>query len=306
MGIVLTTKDAAGTSAITSVTHAKSYTNVFPTVQLKYELQPDLQLRATYSTGIARPGFSQAGGNAGIDFTASPRPQFTAGNPDLKPTTGNNFDIDVEYYMAGGGIVQFGVFDKEFSNYIFRSARINVSDPIFLGQGPGDFVTFLNESAYARGVELAYHQKFAMLPGPLAGLGVDGNITWVDSRFKEYAAAVSGTGKDQFGSLPGTSHVTWNLAGFYEDHGLALRLSAEYVGQSLFGLNGDKSLDTIQDRKLNLDFTSSYQFTQNWSGYFNVKNLLDTPLRYYEGTRSRPIQREIYGQTYEVGVRAKF
>ncbi len=55
-----------------------------------------------------------------------------------------------------------------------------------------------------------------------------------------------------------------------------------------------------------MDFTSSYQFTRNWTGYFNVKNLLDTPLRYYQGDRSHPIQREIYGQTYEAGVRAKF
>ena len=304
-GNFLTTTDATG-DHVTSVTHNKSYTNLFPTVQLKYAFQPDLQLRATWSTGIARPGFSQAGGNAGVDFTTSPRPQYSAGNPNLKPTTGNNFDLDLEYYLPSGGIVQVGVFDKEFQNYIFRSARINISDPIFQGQGPGDFITFLNESAYARGVELAWHQKFAMLPGLLGGLGADANITWVDSRFKEYSAAVSGTGKDEFGSLPGTSHVTWNLAGFYEDHGLELRLSTEYVGQSLFGLSGDKALDTIQDRKLNMDFTSSYRFTPNFTGYFNVKNLLDTPLRYFEGDRSHPIQREIYGQTYEAGVRARF
>jgi TonB-dependent receptor len=304
-GNFLTTTDAAGNDTITSVNHSKSYTNVFPTVQLKYEIQPDLQVRATYSTGIARPGFSQAGGNAGVDFTASPRPVYSAGNPDLKPTTGNNFDVDVEYYMPNGGIVQVGVFDKEFQNYIFRSAKINVTDPVF-GGVPGDVVTFINESAYARGVEVAYHQKFTTLPSLFSGLGVDANATLVNSRFKEYSAAVSGTGKDEFGSLPGTSHVTWNLAGFYEDHGLNLRLSAEYVGHSLFGLNGDRSLDTIQDRKLNLDFASSYQFTSNWQGYFNVKNLLNTPLSYYEGSRSRPIQREIYGQTYEVGVRAKF
>jgi TonB-dependent receptor len=304
-GNFLTTTDAAGNSTVTSVQHAKSYTNLFPTVQLKYAIRPDLQVRATYSTGIARPGFSQAGGNAGVDFTASPRPQYSAGNPDLKPTTGNNFDLDIEYYMPSGGIIQVGVFDKEFQNYIFRSAKINVSDPIFLGQ-PGDFITYLNEDAYARGVEVAYHQKFTMLPGLLGGLGVEANGTWVDSRFKEYDKTVSGDGKDQFGSLPGTSHVTWNVAGFYEDHGLAMRLSAEYVGQSLFALNGDKTLDTHQDKKLNMDFTSSYQFTSNFTGYFNVKNLLNTPLRYYEGSPSRPIQREIYSQTYEAGIRAKF
>jgi len=44
--------------------------------------------------------------------------------------------------------------------------------------------------------------------------------------------------------------VTWNLAGFYEAYGIETRLAAEYVSHSLFGLGGDKSLDTIQDDRL--------------------------------------------------------
>jgi TonB-dependent receptor len=303
-GNFLTTTDAAG-DHVGFVNNSKSYTNLFPTVQLKYAIQPDLQVRATYSTGIGRPGFTQAGGNAAVDFTGT-RPALVAGNPNLKPTTGNNFDLEIEYYMPNGGIIQAGVFDKEFQNYIFRAAQLNVADPIF-GGAKGDFISFFNESGYARGVELAYHQKFTMLPGLFRCLGVDGNITWVDSRFKEYDATISADGQNQYGSLPGTSHVTWNLAGFYENDGLAIRLSTEYVGQSLFSLGGnDKSGDVIQDKKLNMDFTSSYQFTQNLTGYFNVKNLLNTPLRYYLGDRNHPIQREIYGETFEAGIRAKF
>ncbi len=310
-GNFLTTTDQSSNDTVTFVNRPKSYINVFPTVQLKYLVTSQLQVRATYSTGIARPGFTQAGGNAGVDYTTgAPRPQATAGNPDLKPTTGNNFDLSIEYYLSNGGIIQAGLFDKEFKNYIFASRRLNVMDPIFNGEA-GDITTFVNEAAYARGAELAYHQKFTMLPGLFKGLGVEGNITWVDSRFLEYSAADhpvidGGRGLNEYGPLPGTSHVTWNLAGFYEDHGLALRLAAEYVGASLFGMNGDRSVDTIQHQKLNMDFSSSYQFTSNWSGYFEVKNLLNTPLRYDDGNSSRPQQIEYYGQTYEFGVRAKF
>jgi outer membrane receptor protein involved in Fe transport len=82
-----------------------------------------------------------------------------------------------------------------------------------------------------------------------------------------------------------------------------LRLAAEYVENSLFGLGGDKSLDTIQDNRLTLDFTSSYQIDKRWTVYFQAKNLLNTPLRYYEGEPYRPIQREFYDLTYEAGVR---
>ena len=305
-GNYLTTTDPSGNSTTTFVNNNSSYVNAFPTVQLKYRFTPSLQIRATYSTGIARPGFTQAGGNAGVDFTTSPRPQYTAGNPSLQPTTGNNFDLDIEYYLPNGGIMQAGVFDKEFKNYIFRSGRINVTDPIFQGQA-GDIFTFVNENAYARGVELAYHQKFTFLPGVFKGLGAEGNITWVDSRFKEYSALTSGQGVDEYSRLPGTSHVTWNAAAFYEDRGVALRLSAEYVGASLFSLNGDRTVDTIQDRRLNLDLFSSYQFTKHLQGYFQAKNLLNTPLRYNDGIdRSRVQQLEYYGQTYEFGIRAAF
>ena len=116
----------------------------------------------------------------------------------------------------------------------------------------------------------------------------------------------SGSGTAQYGPLPGTSKVTWNLAGFYEEHGLQVRLSSQYVSHSLFGLGGDKSLDVIQDKRLTMDLTSSYQVNPRLSVYFDAKNLLDTPLRYYEGSPNRPIQREFYGVTYETGVRAKF
>lgn len=292
-------------STRTFVNRNSSYTNLFPTVQLKYKLADNMQIRATYSTGIARPGFTQAGGNAGVDFTQSP-PVFSGGNANLKPTTGNNFDLDFEYYLPNGGIFQIGVFDKQFSNYIFQQARRNVSDPVFGSFGPGVFVSYFNESAWARGVEVAFHDRFTFLPGWWSGFGVEANGTWVDSRFKEYDASVSGFGVDEYGRLPGTSHVTWNVAGFYEYRGLALRIAGEYVGPSLFGLGGDKSLDTIQAKKFNLDFTSSYQFTRNLTGYFAVKNILDTPLRYCDGNCTRTQQIEYYGQTYEAGIRFRF
>lgn len=307
-GNFLVTTDAAGTSTTSFVNNRKNYTNFFPTVQFKYVFQPNLQMRATYSTGIARPGFSQAGGFAGVDFTTAPRPQFSAGNPNLKPTTGNNFDLDIEYYLPNGGIIQIGAFDKEFKNYIFRSALVNVASPIFAGGGfaTGDFITYVNEDAYARGIELAYQQQFTMLPGLLGGLGIEGNFTYVKSRFKEYSALVSGNGKDQFGKLPGTSPYTWNLAGFYERKGVQLRVAAQYVSSSLFALQGDQSLDTIQDTRLTMDTSGSYAFSKHYSLFYQVKNLLNTPLRYNDGSSARTQQIEYYGRTYEAGLRFSF
>ena len=284
-------------------TRSNNYLNAFPTVQVRYDFDSTLALRATYSTGIGRPGFLQNSTAASFDPTQN---TVTRGNPDLKPTLGNNFDLSLEKYLPDGGIIQVGAFDKEFTNYIAPRVQNTTNDPL----NPGvltQVTTFLNiPNGYARGVDASYHQQFVWLPRPFNGFGVEANLTLVDSRFLEYDAATSGTGKNEYGMLPGTSADTWNLALFYEAYGFQARLSAEYISHSLFGLGGDRSLDTIQDNRQLLDFSSSYKINRNWAVYFNAKNLNNAPLRYYEGTSNRPIQREFYDATYEAGLRANF
>ncbi len=71
-------------------------------------------------------------------------------------------------------------------------------------------------------------------------------------------------------------------------------------------MGGSKASDSIQDKRLTLDFTSSYDLTRNCTLYFNVKNLTNEPLRFFIGAPSFPIQREYYEQTFEAGVRARF
>lgn len=290
------------------VVQPENYTNVFPSVQLRYQIQPDMQVRAIYSTGIGRPGFLQNERTQISNFDPTD-PQISQGNPNLKPTTGQNFDLDFEYYLPKGGIIQLGAFDKEFSNYIvdeYQRKLYSGTDPLFQGLIVG-YTTFANRpDAYARGLEAAYHQQFVWLPGWWNGFGVDANITLVDSRILEYDAATSAISQNEYGLLPGTSRLTWNAAGFYEKGRIQLRLAAEYVSKELFSLGGTKSADTIQDSRLTMDFTSSYQVTKNWAVYFNVKNLLNTPLRFYVDNSSFPIQREFYEQTFEAGIRAKF
>ena len=300
--------DDNSTQTFAFVSQREDYTNAFPTVQLRYQLRPDMLVRATFSTGIGRPGFLQNTASTSSNHDPSD-PQITQGNPALKSTTGNNFDLSFEWYLPDGGILQLGAFDKEFQNYIvteYERRPYVGTDPSFAGLIVG-YTTFANRSsAYARGLEAAYHQQFSFLPGFWSGFGADANVTLVDSRILEYDAATSATGADEFGLLPGTSRFTGNLAGFYEAHGLQLRLAAEYVSKELFSLGGSKAADTIQDNRVTLDFTSSYRVTPNWQIYFNVKNLTNAPLRFYVDQPNFPIQREFYEQTFEAGVRAKF
>jgi len=273
-----------------------SYTNYFPTLQARYQFSDELIGRAIYSTGIARPGFDQITAST-IIVADGGGATVTVGNPDLKPTTGNNFDISLEYYPEAGATMSVGLFAKEFANYILPTV---INEGNYPGvSGIAQVSTFSNGPAHAYGAEGSVIYKFKFLPQPLDGLGVSTNVTVVDSQSEIHPGV--------YGLLPSTSKLTWNAAGFYEKGPAELRLAAGYVGQNLFGFGSSTSTDQYSSARLTLDFGASYRVASFASVYFDAKNLLNTPLEFTEGpSQSRPIQREFYDQTFLAGVRMKF
>lgn len=269
-----------------------SYDNWFPTLQLRYAFQPNLVARATYSTGIARPGFYQTIQATSIDPGAG---AVSTGNPNLKPTYSHNFDVSLEYYLSNSGIISIGGFDKELKNYVV-TRTVRGSYPGISGIATID--TYENVSgAYARGFEAAFVDKFSHLPGLFGGLGIDANVT--------YASTSVTLREGENVALPGAFKWSWNLAGFYEMGRTKLRLASQYESSVLFGIGGSRATDVFQDSRLTLDFNGSYDLTRHVQLYTNVKNLTNAPLRFYEGSPNRPIQREFYDVTFEAGVKIR-
>jgi TonB-dependent receptor len=273
-----------------------SYTNAFPSVQLKYEIQPDLIARATYSSTIARPGFNQSNVALSVDLGSG---IVTQGNPNLKPEYANSFDVTLEKYLPNAGIISVGFFDKEISSYIVPRVVIGgviPGLPSFHG-GTLQFLTFSNapSNSYSRGVELNFEHRFTNLPGLASGLGFSANFTYVDSRIEIRPG--------EFTSLPSSSKYTYNAAIFYEKGPLNLRLAAYSTSADIFGIGSDKTSDVYNAARTSMDLGGSYAFSRHWQMYVNAKNLLNTPHAFYEGTPDRPIQREFYWQTYQLGFR---
>lgn len=290
--------DAAGNPFASPVNTKHSYHNFFPSLQFRYELSPDTVLRAAYSSTIGRPGFNQANPALAVDLGSG---IVSTGNSTLKPAKANSFDFDIERYLAGGGILSAGIFDKEISNYIVPVQTTQVFDnSLFPGNSqPLRVFTYKNiGSSRARGIELNWSQQFQNLPGWLDGLGAGANYTWVDSRIEIRPG--------EYSLLPSTSKNTWNASLFYKRAGLSLNLAAYSASADLFSIGTDRSGDVYNATRTSMDFSASYQFPEYWTIYFYAKNLLDTPHAFYQGTVDRPIQREFYGLTYLAGVRFQF
>jgi TonB-dependent receptor len=287
---------ASDTDVNTPTSVRTSYTNYFPTLQGRYDVLDNLIARATYSSGIARPGFDQIDPGATVSVINA---SVTVGNPALKPTIGQNFDLTLECYPGDGQIAAAGLFYKDFKNYILLSQAILPGYPF---PGLTNTITtvqsYSNGPAHAGGFEAQYQQQLTFLPAPYDGFGYSGNVTLVDSRAQIHPGI--------YGLMPSTSKVTWNAAIFYERSPIEIRLAADYVGQNLFSFGGvvGNSQDDYSSARLTMDLGSSYAITNHVKFYFDAKNLLNTTLEFTEGTsQNRPIQREFYDITLLAGVR---
>jgi len=288
-------------STLIPVSSTASYTNFFPSLQARFEVQHDLILRAAYSSTIARPGFNQIDPAATIDTANN---IVTSGNPNLRPITAQSFDLSVERYLPHGGIVSLGLFDKELSNYVFgRTVYGGVTDPVILGalgaqSTPTQVVTYNNIShAHARGFELNYDQKLSFLPGPLGHLGVSANYTFVDSKAQIRAG--------ESAMLPSTSKHNYNAALYWDDGRFNIRGAATFVGRSPLFVGARQALDQYTEGRLSADVSVSYAVTDRVSIYAAGPNLLNTAHTLSEGNATRVIQREMFGYSLLGGVNIK-
>jgi TonB-dependent receptor len=291
-------------------TNKQDYINLFPSAQFKYSFSPELQVRAAYSTAIARPGFQQisaaqtttvSGGSNGLNAV-------TQGNPNLKPTTGNSFDLTAEYYGPHDSMVSGGLFYKTFKNYIFQT----INNGIAFYQGVptlSQITTYQNTSGvYAEGLELDAHQRLYMLPPPIDGLGIDGNITFVNS------SGHSDGPDNKAYQLPETSPITYNAELFYETGPFYADVSVNYVSRSLYATTNPagqpdanpRDADTFTSARTTVDANLEYNLTPRITLFAQARNLTNTPLEFTQSASSQyPIQREFYDLDYLGGVRLR-
>ena len=300
--------DSAG--SLLPNTNKQDYTNVFPDFNGKWQATDDLLIKAAFTTSIARPGFNQITAAKSYDYSGD---VISQGNPDVKATTADNFDLTSDWHMPTGGVASAGLFYKSFSNYIIPTGTSAPcptplpSSPMTFSGPNCSFTGFENiGSATAEGLELNLVQQFTFLPDFWSGFGVDGNFTYVHTRGDIRA------GEEH--ALPQTSPRNFNAELFYDKGPLTLRLAASYVATNLWQVGptpinpGDPSgasQDLYSRARFRLDFGGSYKITDNVEWYVDVKNITNTKLEFTQtASPMYPVQREFYDTDFFFGVRA--
>ncbi len=282
---------------VTPTEFRRSYTDWFPSLNLRYEAAPDMLLRFGAYRSIIRPTMAQMAPRFLIEESDEGEREGEFGNPDLQPYRAWNFDLSAEYYFAPNAVVQAGLFYKSIGNFIVNT---QVEDVTFNGVFADEAMIPINgESAKVKGLELSYQQALTFLPKPLDGLLVNFNYTYTDAEGEVDGRAIP---------LPASSRHTFNAVLGYEKGPLSLRLAGAYRSGYLDELGGSADEDRFVRKHFQFDASARYRLTPNIQLFTELVNGFNEPYVAYQRGPGRPnlLQYETYSWTGNFGVRANF
>jgi TonB-dependent receptor len=193
----------------------QSYFDPLPSVTLRYALTPDSDIRAVYGRGISRPDPNQLIPYVIQDDSTNPA-QVGIGNPNLRPTHANNYDLLYERFLRPIGMIQAGVFYKQLSWPLVRMLYTPATQEVN------------GTNAHIAGFEVSYQQHFSCLPGPLKALGAMTNYSYPASRVKRLP------GRPDSPALQWQVPHTWNISPTYDYKRVSIRVGMTDNAASIF------------------------------------------------------------------------
>lgn len=269
-----------------------TYNNIFPNVQLRYQLSPRTNLRLAFTSSIARPNYFDL---APYKWVFPEDEIVQQGNPDLKPTTSINYDAMFEHYFHGIGIISGGFFYKSLDQVSYHRIYRQVGGP-----WDGYFVEqpVNGGSANLYGFEVNWMQQFTFLPGLLSGFGIYGNYTHTISKadllYRDWNV------------LPGQAGDVGNIGLSFEKYGLTARLSLNYNDKLLYEIGKTPDFDRYTDAHKQLDLSATYRVMQGVNIYLEMINITNEPRRDFWGVKDRPRMNEYYGLWSRAGLKLDF
>ncbi len=293
----------------------QEYVDVLPSVSLKYSVHENSNMRLSYSMAINRPSFFEI-----VPYSMIYEEYKERGNPDLKHTKADNFDIRYEYFPTPLEQVMVGLFYKK------------IKDPIEFGMmnGFGQDVFYMPMNfgnARNYGVELDIIKYFNWF-------GIKANYTYTNSDITTTKMRVIDNPDpnaetniiteyvNQTRPLFGQAKDVVNLSLLFKDKRNSWdgQLALAYTGDRLCIVSRYLDEDSWQAGYGTMDASVERKFKKGFTLYTKASNLLNSPMiqyikrneknenlvnveRYNDGVVER---KEYYGLNFIIGIKAKF
>jgi len=300
-------QNADGSTGYTSSPISKdgSYDDILPSFNMMVDLTEDLMLRAAASQTLIRPALTDIAYKRTVSVNEF---KYRDGNPDLKPTYADQWELGLEYYLDNGGLFSASYFEKTIEGVVresFTGIVPNVTKYNDNGtlDGVYDFEVYQKVNADGdydvSGVELVAQFPLTVFSDALEGFGINANYTILDN-------SLTGESDLDIPTAPeGLAEQTYNLVAYYENDSFDARLLYNYKDKYVERIERDM-YPVYRDAYGQLDFSLGYYVTDNIKVSLEGINITDEEAKGYTMDPKFPTMYEVSGSRYTLGVRANF
>ncbi len=283
-GYTLNTFYSTGINAVT-----KNYTDLLPSVMFKYKLNRKTNIRLSYFKSISRPNYYEL---VPATLLSSSTPTAETGNPNLKHSIADNFDIRYELFPKGEEQIFLGAFYKK------------IQDPIeYAYQGIETYTPQNLGTATLYGAEAVFTKYFG-------NLGITGNYTYIYSEisspkfYTDIVAQTTDPNKLQKRPLQGQTNNSINLSLLYksENKKIFAQLAYEYVGKTLASVYPVYGYDYYQTPQSFLALSAEKQLhSRHFIAFGKFNNLLNTAT--INKINNLLVLKDTYKASFSLGIR---
>ncbi len=287
------------------------YTDLLPSVQLKYKIVNNHFLKGTYYKAINRPGFFEI-----VPYRVTNEEYAERGNPNLKRAIADNIDLRYECFPSPNEQLMLGVFYKKIKDPIEYTLQPDVLRGQNIYYTPGNFGTAVN---YGLEIDVIKYLK---------NFGLKANYTYTNStitttkskRIRNDQGNLELISVEQTRPLYGQSNHIANAALLYKSlkHGVDAQLAWNYTGERINTVAQFVDSDLWQKAFTQMDASAEKTFKGGFTVFAKINNLLNTPMEVYvkgnnpqnnykpeQGGDHTLIRRDYYQRSYMIGVRWK-
>jgi len=286
--------------------------NLFPSVNVSYQINEKSLIRIAYGKTINRPEFREI---APYNYYNFEMKAGIYGNPELKNSYIQNVDLRYEIYPSQNEMINVGLFYKKFSNPI---------EAIEISAGSGKNVTFKNaisSQSYGAEVDVRKSLEFFKFNNKYISWLNDLTLVLNASLIKSEVKVDDPLARSSKRNMQGQSPYIVNTGLFYQNDSLKYSFSILYniIGPRIVFVGTVDNPHTYEMPRNLIDLSISKKIGNKLNLKLNIKDILNQPIIFQQfeevylssspTTKSERIQETkntIQGRQISIGVSYDF
>ncbi len=247
--------------------------DILPSINAVYSVTDKINIRLAYFKTVARPEFRELAPFTFLDFTTLYQ---ISGNPDLKRSKIDNYDVRFEWFPGAGQIVSVSGFYKKITNAIEQVLDISSANA----------VTYVNAPlAQNVGGELEYRLKLSSLFKAdsskfLSNTTIFSNFAYIQSKV-DNSNVIGGEVRPLQGQSPYIINAGIQYLDNDNDWGIAI--SYNLIGRRIVIVGGPSEPSIWENPRNVLDLQVSKIFLKKFEIKLNIRDLLaQNQIRYQD------------------------